>query len=182
MQTTPDPVLLALDVATTTGFAFGRIHDARPTFGHHRCAPPGASSGEAFLGFSRWLADLIGVATPAVIFYEAPLDPRQIGGRTSMETMFRLIGMAAHVHTVAQGRGVYRVERANVSEVRSFFIGKALKRDDAKRATIAQARTLGCDVNDDNAADAIATWFYASAVLNPRVAHHTAPLFLGARK
>jgi len=181
MQTVNNPVLLALDVATTTGFAFGRIHDERPSFGHHRCAPTGASSGEAFLGFSRWLADLIGVAAPAVIFYEAPLSAEALSGRTNTETMFRLIGMAAHVHTVAQDHGVYRVERANVSQVRSFFICKALKRRDAKRATIAQARTLGCDVSDDNAADAIATWFYASAVLNPRIAHHTAPLFAGAR-
>ena len=180
MQTMPDPVLLALDVATTTGFAFGRVRDERPTFGHHRCAPPGASSGEAFLGFSRWLVDLISVCAPSVIFYEAPLSAEALTGRTNRETMFRLIGMAAHVHTVAQGRGVYRVERANVSQVRSFFIGKALKRRDAKRATVAQARTLGCDVSDDNAADAIATWFYASALLNPRIAPHTAQLFAGA--
>ena len=49
MQTMPDPVLLALDVATTTGFAFGRVSDERRgrgrslSFENHR--PPRGPTG-----------------------------------------------------------------------------------------------------------------------------------------
>jgi hypothetical protein len=174
-----NPRILALDVATTTGWAVAFAKDDKPLFGAHRAAPGGSSAGYLFLNFARWLTDMIAIHQPDAIFFEAPLDPRRIGAKTNAETFRRLITMAGLVEMVAQARGVNRVYEAEASAVRRHFIGGNPKREEAKRQTMRLARSLGCDVKGDDEADAVALFFYAAAILNPRNAHLTAPLFRG---
>jgi cytochrome c-type biogenesis protein CcmH/NrfG len=51
------------------------------------------------------------------------------------------------------------------------------KRGEAKKAVMAFCRMLRYAPNNDNEADAIIGFLYQSALLNPRTAHLSTPLF-----
>lgn len=158
------PTILALDVATTTGFCHGEA-GGKIYFGSHRVCPPGASHGEIQLAFWRWTADMIGAVSPKIIAVEAPLDPRAVAKTTNPETFMLLIALAESVAAVAWGRGIYNVRYERASDIRRHFIGKNPKRDEAKRLTMRQCKLLGHTVQTDDQADAIALHDYVSGKL-----------------
>jgi hypothetical protein len=62
--------------------------------------------------------------------------------------------------------------------VRQHFIGaRNLKSDVAKREVIAKCQAMGWPVGDHNAADAVATWSFACALIMPETALRLSPLF-----
>ena len=160
----PPPTILALDVASTTGFCHG-VAGGPIFFGSHRMSPPGAGHAEVQLAFWRWTADMIGAISPKIIAVEAPLDPRGIPKTTNPETFKLLIALAESVAAVAWGRGIYDVRYIPPSEVRRHFIGKNPKRDEAKRLTMRQCKLLGHNVMTDDQADAIALHDFMSGKL-----------------
>lgn len=63
-------------------------------------------------------------------------------------------------------------------EARKAVIGRGtFPRGMAKKEVMKFCRMLKHDPEDDNAADALIGWYYESALLNPRTALHTTPLF-----
>lgn len=159
--------ILSLDIARTTGWAFGRIGD-RPKFGTQRLTPPGASHAEIFGAMIGWLVPTLQVFQPDVLVYEAPFPPQQMGGKTNFSTTRVLLGLPAIVEGVAYRVGGMQIREAAVGDVRASFIGtRRLKRDLAKKAVMAKCRELGFAVADDNAADAVALWFHAASLLCP---------------
>lgn len=169
------PEILALDIATRTGFAFGRPGEL-PRSGSIRLAPPGSSNGAIGRGMMRWLADFLKVSQPDVIYYEVPLDPRHMGRKTTFKTARILLGLPFLVETISEARGVYKLREAGVQDVRKHFCGNARPKD-KKQAVLARCRQLGWQPEDDNAADALALWDFACAKEAPGVAIATAPLF-----
>jgi hypothetical protein len=173
-------VLLALDLATTTGFVAGAI-GGTPVHGSKRLASPGASGPEVFGGYIAWLVDMIKVHAPRVVVYEAPLAPSIVKGKTNVNTVRRLMGLAALTEGVAYRMGIYTVLEATVADVRQHFIGRRnLPGDEGKRAVAMRCRQLGYEPTDDNAADALALWDYACAMRNPKLAALSTPMFKGA--
>lgn len=162
-----NPRVLALDVATKTGWAIGNTSDNRPVSSTQRIAPPGSSAGFLFLNFAKWLTDLMKVDRPDIVFFEAPLDPRWVkSGRTNMQTVRRLMTMAGLVEMVCEGRGIYDVREADVPDVRHHFLGtRSMKGERAKRMTLNKCHTLGWEPVDDNAADALALWSYGVSTI-----------------
>jgi crossover junction endodeoxyribonuclease RuvC len=172
------PRILALDLASRTGWACGNCSDAVPRSGSVRFARDGASMGALFAGCRQWLSDFL-AAEPDIklIVFEAPMDPMMFAGARRPETARQLIGLCAIVEECTYGCG-YDVREARVSDVRVHFLGtNRIKRKEAKAATIEACHRLGWAPTDDNAADALALWHYQASILDPQLAMQTSPLF-----
>lgn len=177
--------VLFLDIATTLGWCQG-VPGGKPASGSLRLAPVGADHDAIHGGMVKWLMErLRSDAPPDVIVYETPIDPRHMGKRTTFKTSRVLIGLCGVAEGVAnrmgytgQNRGLFEVE---VRDIRKHFLppGSPRTGSEVKRAVVEQCRVLGFDPADDNEADAIAGWHYASALFVPSTAAATTPL-LGA--
>lgn len=174
--------VLALDLATTTGWAEGEA-GGKVRSGRVRFAPPGSSPAAVFAGAQEWIEARLKAFRPRVIVYEAPLPATVVHGRTNADTAQLLLGLPAIIEAGAHRSGVYDIRAANVQDVRGYFLGpnrRRLKRHEAKTATLRMCRAMGLEVDDDNEADAVALWFYASGILNPRLHQHHGELFARA--
>lgn len=172
-----DPTILALDLATRTGFALGGINDRTLTSGSVAFGKPGAPPGAIFSRCRSWVADFVLTAKPTIVVFEQPLVPMFKVGQTNFSTIRILVGLAAIVEEQLYGSGI-QVSEARVSDIRRHFIGTHKHgRAAAKSMTIMACRRLGWSPVDDNAADAMALWHYQASVLNPRLAIETSPLF-----
>lgn len=167
--------VLALDLATNCGWAFGKTEDgssptalqraagaAAPPYisNSHRIAKPKCPLGEFFDNFSIFLSDLIEVNNPEFIVFEAPW----VGGKTSQDTARKLMGLACFTEYVAHIKGISqnKVFEVNNREVRTYFIGgNSGGRDKLKARTIAACHDLGWSPVDDDAADALAVLDFA---------------------
>lgn len=180
-MTTADARLLCLDLASVSGWAAGTAGGS-VAFGSNRIAPAGASEGEFMLRAASWLKELMIVTAPRVIAYERPLDPRRMGGATNERTFRRLISICHLSEMVAHGLGIYDVREVETADVRRYFIGGNPKREEAKKLTMRKCRVLGHEPMDDNAADAIAIFYFMAGAMNPRLAHLSTDLFGSKRK
>lgn len=154
--------ILAVDLATRTGAAFG------PPSGKPVTWPVDFSKarehGARLAQVLRWTRKMVEDLQPDLIAYEAP-----IGGK---DTGHLLVGMAAVLHATAHDLGV-RVVDYHSATVRKHFIGKAMTARDfpalshaaAKKAikhkVADRCRLLGWEVQDLDCADAAALWDYA---------------------
>jgi crossover junction endodeoxyribonuclease RuvC len=173
-----NPRILALDLASRTGWAVGHVGDERPRSGSVRFAREGAGLGAIYAGCRQWLVDFV-AADPDIrlIVFEAPMAPQHMAGFTTAHIIRVLIGLCAVVEEFGHAGG-YDVREAKVSEVREHFLGSGRhKRKEAKSLTIAACNRLGWVPADDNAADALALWHYQASVLDPKLALQCSPLF-----
>lgn len=172
--------ILALDIATSLGWARGLSDDAAPAFGSINFAGRGDASDNAIMGNAlRWLSDVLEpLPRPGMICIEAMLPPSAMRGRTNTNVRDRLAGLHGVIRAVAFLRGVYRIEVATVGDVRGHFIGdRGLHRAAAKREVTRNCHRLGWHVADDNAADACAVWSYARSLVDPVRGLKVTPLF-----
>jgi hypothetical protein len=167
--------ILALDLATTTGWAIGRP-DRTPRFNSFRIAKPGVERCNVYRSFRIWIEDFTRNHKPKLIVYESPASPMIMQGHTNIDTIKRLIGLCEHLEEWCVGTGI-ELREASVGQVRAHFIGSNMKRDAAKAATIARCHELGWDVSNDNEGDACALWDYQRCCLRPDIASMTTPLF-----
>lgn len=160
--------ILALDVATCVGWAFGGAGD-QPASGTFRCPSTGDDSGRFLEGYARWLTAKIRELGPKEVVFEAPILPRQ----TNITTLRKLYSLAGMTEFVCVLEGVACTE-ITAGEWRRAFLGmhypKSGTRDELKRAVISGCRALGWNPVDDNEADAMAIWHVAVSVRNPRYA------------
>jgi hypothetical protein len=124
--------VLALDLATTTGWAWHREGMPRPFFGSFKLPGDARATGESCDALERFLRDIYLMTKPdggiSHFFFEA----QHIQGQVNMETVYKLIGLGATVEKFAfQVKGLaYKV---HISEWRKHFIGRGggFKRDKA---------------------------------------------------
>jgi Holliday junction resolvasome RuvABC endonuclease subunit len=163
--------ILSLDLGTITGWACA-LPGAEPAHGHIRL-PHDRGDGAFFSAFRRFLLDHITVHAPRLIVYEAPLIT---AGMTSVQTVFRLFGLAAHTVEIANIREV-RCERANNASVKKFVTDNGR----AKKPEVMNAiRARGWFPDDENEADALAVMLWAESKWAPRVTRAAGPLFIDA--
>jgi hypothetical protein len=175
---TDRPIILALDLATTSGFARGRVGET-PIAGSIRFGRAEASNNAVFGKCLKWIAqELEPAPRPNIVIIESMLAPQAKLGFTSRDVRDRLAGLHGIVRAVAHLRGIYDVNEAGVGQVRAHFIGYSnLKRDHAKSLVMERCRQLGWHAEDDNAGDALALWSYAAALIDPELAMRLSPLF-----
>jgi len=172
--------VLALDLATNSGWALGALGDHVPAFGSIRFGARDCSHEARFAHALQWISDFLKRHEADVLVFEEPLHfglRRNASNAGNDEISY---GLAAIVQAVAHLRGVYDVRQARVVDIRRFFLGDNPKRKIAKRETIGRCRALGLNVEDDNQADAIALWHFQCAQLRPALGLRTSPLFAGA--
>ena len=170
--------ILALDIATTCGWARGRV-GSMPVSGSVRFAAPGASENAVFGQALRWMSETLQPEPrPDLLIFEGLLPPAAMQGETTRQVRDRLAGLHGVVRAVAFLRGVYEIASVSVGDVRMHFIGaRSLKREAAKRETIRRCKALGWPVEDDNQADALAVWSFACGLIDPTHAIKLSPLF-----
>jgi Holliday junction resolvasome RuvABC endonuclease subunit len=170
MPDRPPEIVMALDLATTTGWCVGPA-GGKPTYGSQRLGSPGATSGEVFAAFLGWLVDAIKVHDPRVLCFEAPLAPSHMGGETNANTARRLLGLPAICEAVAYRMRVPVILEAHVRDVRKHFIGNgSMPGAQAKLAVRTRCQMLGYDPQGYDASDAIAVWDYTCAMRNQKIA------------
>lgn len=186
-------MILALDPATTTGWACGPA-GGRPKWGHRNFGGANVSRGLVFAQFRFWLHGGCAKLKPSLIVYESPYIPRMEQPRKPIpgqrpfvinaDTLRRLLWFTGEIEEVAAELSI-ECREATTSEIAKFFTGKARwpgGRDEKKERTKEMCRAYGWDVENDNQADALALWAMAEAVVSPRAASARGDgvLFLGA--
>lgn len=175
--------ILALDLASQTGWAYGRP-GSEPQHGTIRFASVGATHEAIFCAALDWAYDKCediedeGIdANTVIIVWESPLQTSFKLGRTTNNTTTVLYGLPAVIGAVAYSRGIYDIRKADTRDVRMHFLGCSPKRVKAKPMVKAQCRAMGWKVSDDNEADALATWHYMCSLIEPALALQPTPLF-----
>ena len=170
--------VLALDLATTTGWAYGVPGD-KPACGHVRFGVKGVSHAQTYRAFRQWMESWWSAEKsgnkPDLIVYESPAIPSFMRGQTNIETTRLLFGLAEHLEEWCLGR--VDLCSATVAQVRSHFIGHNMKAKIAKPLTLERCRDMGWEVANTDEADAAALWSYECAWLNPQLAWRHTPLF-----
>jgi Holliday junction resolvasome RuvABC endonuclease subunit len=159
---------LALDPGGLCGFASGMLGGA-PCWGTHRTRR-NASTGEALWSFADWLRDLLLTDAPDLVCFESPYIPMH-GAEIprNAATVRRLHSYSGIIEAVCWDLRI-RVYEARPSEICRHFTGQGSwgNRANKKRATVEQARRYGWDVEGAiDAADALALWCFAEAVVDP---------------
>ena len=180
-------LVLALDLATTSGWALGRVGSREPACGSTRFGSKGASQQMIFMHCMEWITEFLKDRHPDLIAIEDALPIQAIarsrGGWS--RAMARapnslLAGLDAIVQAVAGKAGIYKINKHQVALVRSHFIGSNTHpRDEAKFYTERKCRSLGWMPNDDNAADALALWDFQCSLIDPTHGIRNTPLFRG---
>lgn len=145
-------IVLALDLATRTGWAKGAADGGRPRSGVIRLPSTGDDVG-AFLAAWEPHCDALLKGVDLAVF-EAPLLPRT----TSFKTVTKLHSLAGLTELQCRKAGV-RVRSVQNNRVKKAWTGAGRAE---KSAMVARAKQLGFSPADDNEADAIAIWFYAA--------------------
>jgi hypothetical protein len=171
--------VLALDIATVTGWARGLV-GGLPTYGSIRFDRyKGCRNNIVFAEALRWISQLLEPKPrPDVLIIEAMLPPDAMRGQTSRAVRDRLAGLHGVVRGVATLRGIPEIAEASVGDIRGHFIGeRAAKRNKAKRWTVDKCRELGWAPESADAADALALWHFACSMIDPKLALEVSPLF-----
>ena len=167
--------IMALDLASVSGWAVGDP-GGTPEHGSHRFAKAGASHEAIFAKAMDWAETIIMLHQPKLIVWEAPL-PGFKSGKTTNDVTTILFGLPAVVGVVAYRQGIFDCRKADTAAVRNHFIGCNPKRAKAKPMVVRQCCAMGWNCSDDNEADALATWSYMCALLDPRLALAPTALF-----
>ena len=172
--------VLALDIATTTGFARGRVGDAAPSCGSVSFGKKGSSQLAICGHCYDWAVDTIKAPLPDVVAIEALLPPAVTRGKSN-ESHDLLAMLHGIVNAVCMKRGVYKVHRYPVQSVRAHFIDLSVcGKGEAKAMVLQKCKSLGwLEVADDDAADACAVWDYQCSLIDPIVGISRTPLFRG---
>lgn len=171
-----------LDLARNAGWCEGEV-GGKPTFGSVRLAPDGSDTPAVFAGLLKFMAGRFEAFRPNVFVYEAPRDPRHMGGKTSAAALRMLIGLPAVAEAVAYTFGIWDIREAEAATIRAHVYPKGMRpsgKMDAgqlKQAVFWQIKKLGYDVEDTDQADAVAGWLFACSILDSRAGIRTAPLF-----
>jgi hypothetical protein len=166
--------ILALDLATVSGFAWGKP-DTVPTFGQQRFAKQGEPRPVTYRKMRLWLQLFCSAHDIKLIIYESPALPMTMQGRTNANTIKLLMGMAEHLEEWCYDQ--IELREASVAQVRTHFLGQNFKRDIARPMTIERCRQRGWLVETSDAADACALWDYMVCCKRPDLAVAGTPLF-----
>jgi len=175
--------ILAIDLATKTGWARGYSSDDAPEFGTVNFGSKGKGgrmpgTGDAvFATALDWMATMLD-PVPDILIVESLLPPEAMKDKTSRQVRDRLAGLHGVIRAVAKRAGVGEITEVSVGDTRAHFIGtRTLRRDDAKRDVMDRCLSLGWHVNNDNEGDACAIWSFAVSLIDPNQSLRVSPLF-----
>jgi len=145
--------LLALDLSTNTGFAYGSPA-GEPIFGTKKLPSTGDDIGRFSDAFVQWLDDLITLEGFDFMVFESPILS---AGKTSAVTARKLMGLAVLTELVAFRRHI-PCREGNLMTVKKFFAGSGRA---SKQDMINAAAKYGWYVRTDDEADALGLWAWS---------------------
>jgi hypothetical protein len=166
------------DLASNVGAADGEP-SGKPRTWSWNLGKPGVSRPEKLGRLLRYAERYFSEYRPDALFYEKglPLGAAfQIG--MSEDTVALLRGAIGILEACAARAGVARIEGVEVQKARRHLVGRErLAAGTGKEAVWKMCRVLGWPVTDMDQSDAAAIWAYGGALMNPRLAHLSTPLF-----
>lgn len=170
--------VLALDIATTCGWARGQVGDHAPRCGSIAFGKRDSSQLAICGNALGWAIDTIRAPLPDIVAIEGLLPPGALKQR-STEAHELLAHLHGIVMAVCMRRGVFKVFKHRLNSIRAHFLhGIPYGTGEAKTVTIRKCRSLGwLEVADDDAADACALWSYQVGLLDGEQAIRISPLF-----
>lgn len=194
---------LGLDLSkSSTGWCLWVEGTPMPRYGHWQLGSEWTTEGGCYAKLHRNLSDLYKVAPFETIFFEEPLNPGHLTGATSLNTIWLMSGLAAHVQSFGHIKRVRQVKPVNVERWRRDFIGDMVVRevkagvrrrrkagekvsgtDQLKRLTIERCRQLGMAPRKNDEADSIGVLTYGlllNGITPPWLAAETLRAPLGA--
>lgn len=179
-------IILAIDLGTNTGFAYGRP-DADPEFGTSALPQTGDDVGRFLLAHEEFLHGLIDKITPEIIMFEAPVfyPKTNMDGRAVMHqskaSLRKLYGLAGVTEMVARKRNI-EIGEADNQVTKKVFTGTGGKKGDR---IVGECHSRNWMVRNPDEADACAVWYYTVTLLDQhngtRFAEKFDPLFAHAR-
>jgi hypothetical protein len=170
--------ILALDVATVTGWCRGRVGEIPRCGSIHFKPHINASNNQIFGTALRWLSEFLREDPPDLLIMESLLPPDAMKNQTSRQVRDRLAGLHGIMRGVAHLRRVPQIAEASVGDIRAHFIfDRQLRRNAAKDEVMRQCRRQGWPAKDHNEADACAIWSFACGLIDPKTALKLSPLF-----
>jgi crossover junction endodeoxyribonuclease RuvC len=166
-------MILALDLATITGYALGD-HEGIKLSGARRMPDTGADLYRFGSAFRHWLTTGLERHRPDRVAFEQPILSKE----TQLVTCRKLYGLAYHTELICGDLAIPCGE-VNMSDWRKHFLGKGYprKRKDVKAAVMARCRDRGFKFSTDDEAEAIAILDYVLSCENPNFALGATPLF-----
>jgi hypothetical protein len=152
--------LLALDMASLTGYCVGAV-GSKPRFGTWRLRDSEDHRKRAARNLGCRLRDEFSLQRPMKVFYEAAIATgAMLTKGNSSHSADLLWSLQGAVEGVCGPYGVFTQE-ANVTTVRKAVMGNG-RPNNPKVAVVEFCRSIGFDVTDHNAADAIFVWLFAA--------------------
>lgn len=158
----------AFDLATCTGFAIGSS-GGEPVYGAHKLPRTGRDYGHFGDAFAVWLRGMLDEHKIGLVVYETPILP----ATTNIETLKKLYSLGTVCEMVCR-RANIDVMETDMQTVRSHFIKVTRAPKDVepkkrrawmKARIIAECHARGWQPEDDNAADALSIWSFASSCM-----------------
>jgi RNase H-fold protein (predicted Holliday junction resolvase) len=121
------------------------------------------SNGQVFLQFQKWLyEELLETCLVETIYVEYPMDPRNMGKFTNMQTMMIAFGLHTHAESFCHGQSI-KFRSVQMATWWKHFNGKPRPKTsaDMKRDTQARAAQLGFITRTNDEADALGILDYA---------------------
>lgn len=166
--------ILALDLATNAGFAFGDS-SSKPSSWSKQLKSSDDEPERAFKKLGIELRDRFTFDKPDFVVVEAPMsmggmvrrdeqDERGFKFTSNPSTIYLLTGLVGVVFGICGPYGI-PARKANVQQVRKHFLGVA-RPQDPKQAVLNRCYQIGWldrDCRDNNRGDALALFEYAAA-------------------
>lgn len=156
--------ILALDLSKrSTGWALWSPEMSKPVSGTWSLGSELTSAGRSFLRLHQCMNDLYQIHPFEIVIYEEPLNLGPGAGVTNKDTIFALMGLAAHVDSYCEAKGVRKVRSVNQSSWRRHFIGsmkRGTKTKQLKEYAMERCAQLGMTPQKHDEAEAIGVLDY----------------------
>ena len=159
--------ILALDIATTTGWAYGQI-GADPVWGSERMGGEGACAAAIFTTFDAWLRHFLDGLAPKIVYAEMPYISTKMPLAAERLYGFRAL---TEVRCFAADRdGPHWVPPAKITKLFTGLGQWPGGRVEKKTATIRVCAQYGWQGLSDDEADALALFVYGEHQIDANAA------------
>lgn len=175
------PLVIGMDIATTTGIAHGRA-DGRPTTLTWNLREGGKTRPQRLGLLGDLCFDLFTKLKPDMLFYEQGMSMQaalSIG--TSDETFCFLRGAIGVVEAVAAKCLIPTIRSVGVQEARKHLLGRGkIPKGEGKQLVFDRCKVLRWPVSNLDESDGCAIWSFGCGEANPMASIAVTPLFSGA--
>lgn len=166
--------ILALDLATTTGWAWHSSGEPRPFFGANRLPGSPQEVGKTADALERMLRDLYIMTRDTSQITHFVFEAQHVGAQMNIDTVYKLIALGGIVEKFAFQVGAF-CYKVHISEHRKHFIGRGsgfkrgksgyLPGEDPKELALNRCAEYGWHTDSKDAAEALAILDFTASKL-----------------